>query len=259
MQVLVIQNDPTSTVSLLGDYLQAAGAKLTTVKPHHGGKLPESPEGFDGAIILGGAQNAHDDARFPAFVPMLDLLRAFHSQAKPLLGLCLGGQLMARAFGEKVRANEEFEFGYLPIEITPEGREDPLLKGLAPRQRIMQWHEDTFGLPEGGVRLMTGATCVNQAFRFGKTAYAFQCHWEVSVENAKDWVENFGHVIHDKLGESKGAETVARAKTEFEKYGRRATDFCRVAAQRWADLVTAAKQGIQDQKGDKNASGGRAA
>ncbi len=157
---------------------------------------------------------------------MLDLLRAFHAQTKPLLGLCLGGQLMARAFGEKVRVNDTFEFGFLPIEITPEGRDDPLLAGLAPRQRIMQWHEDTFGVPEGGVRLMTGSTCLNQAFRFGKTAYGFQCHWEVSMDLAKDWVENFGHVLQTKLGEAGANETVTRAKGEFEKYGRRANDFC---------------------------------
>src|SRR6202012_4207769 len=113
----------------------------------------------------------------------------------------------------------------------------------------MQWHEDTFGVPPGPVRLMTGATCANQAFRFGKTAYGFQCHWEVSVDLAKDWVENFGHVLAQKLGEAKAAETVARAKSEFEKYGRRATDFCRVATQRWADIVTAAKNGVIEKSG----------
>jgi GMP synthase-like glutamine amidotransferase len=244
MQVLVIQNDKNSPISLLGDYLQAAGAKLTILLPHHGDRLPATTDGFDAAVILGGPQHAHDDARYPAFLPMVDLLRAFHAQTKPLLGMCLGGQLMARAFGEKVRVNDAFEFGFLPIEITPEGRADPLLAGLAPRQRIMQWHEDTFGMPNGAVRLMTGSSCLNQAFRFGKTAYGFQCHREISVDLAKDWVENFGHVLSAKLGEAQANDTVARAKTEFEKYGRRATDFCRVVTQRWADLVTAAKNGL---------------
>jgi hypothetical protein len=118
----------------------------------------------------------------------------------------------------------------------------------------MQWHEDTFGLPAGGVRLMTGSTCLNQAFRFGRTAYGFQCHWEVSVELAKDWVENFGHVLQTKLGEAKAAETLARAKGEFDKYGRRATDFCRVVAQRWADLVQAAKDGLVEKSGGERAA-----
>src|SRR3954463_11046335 len=106
MQVLVIQNDKSSPISLLGDYLQAAGAKLTTLLPHSGDKLPATPEGFDGAVILGGPQNAHEDARFPAFLPILDRPRSSPEQTKPLLGMCLGGQLMARAFGEKVRVND---------------------------------------------------------------------------------------------------------------------------------------------------------
>ncbi len=156
MNVLVIQNNAQTPVALVGDHLVAAGASSTTVLPHNGDALPKSPEGYDAAVILGGPQHAGDDVNFPAFPPMLDLLRGFHEQAKPLLGLCLGSQLLARAFGEKVRRSDEFEVGYPTIEITEDGQKDPLLTGLAPRQRILQWHEDTFEMPKGAVHLMTG-------------------------------------------------------------------------------------------------------
>src|SRR4030095_4261423 len=96
MNVLVIQNNPQTPVSLLGDYLVAAGAKLATILPHSGDPVPKSPDGYDAAIILGGPQHAGDDVNFPAFLPMLDLLRAFHEQAKPLLGLCLPRTTLAR-------------------------------------------------------------------------------------------------------------------------------------------------------------------
>jgi GMP synthase (glutamine-hydrolysing) len=242
MNVLVIQNNAQTPVALVGDHLVAAGAQLTTVLPHNGDALPKSPEGYDAAVILGGPQHAGDDANFPAFPPMLDLLRGFHEQAKPLLGLCLGSQLLARAFGETVRRSEEFEVGYPQIEITEDGQKDPLLTGLAPRQRILQWHEDTFEMPKGAVRLMTGATIRNQAFRLGRTTYGFQCHFEVSPELAKQWFSQWGHTIVRRYEEQVGRQVLERAQGEIAHHGPRAADFCRAVTQRWASLVQHARK-----------------
>jgi GMP synthase (glutamine-hydrolysing) len=243
MNVLVIQNNAQTPVALVGDHLVAAGAQLTTVLPHNGGALPTSPDGYDAAVILGGPQHAGDDANFPAFPPMLDLLRDFHQQSKPLLGLCLGSQLLARAFGETVRRNEEFEVGYPAIEITEEGQKDPLLSGLAPRQHILQWHEDTFEMPKGAVHLMTGTACRNQAFRFGRTTYGFQCHFEVSSELAKQWFSQWGHTIVRRYEEQIGRAVLERARGEIAHHGARAADFCRAVTQRWATLVQDAPKG----------------
>lgn len=237
MNILVIKNNPDTPPCLVGDHLEAAGATLTTVLPHHGGALPAGSDGFDAAVILGGPQHAGDDKNYPAFPPILDLLREFHAQEKPLLGLCLGSQLLARSFGEQVRRHEHFEIGYPEIEITPAGQDDPLLTGLAPRQHIFQWHEDTFDVPKGAVHLMQGNLCRNQSFRYGRTAYAFQCHFEVSEELARTWLDNWGHTIAKYYDPPRVEAELKRARAGIVQHGRAAAEFCRVVTQRWADLV----------------------
>jgi GMP synthase-like glutamine amidotransferase len=246
MNILVIKNNADTPPCLVGDHLEAAGATLTTVLPHHGGSLPATSDGFDGAIILGGPQHAGNDKDYPAFLPMLDLLREFHAQEKPLLGLCLGSQLLARTFGERVRRHDQFEIGYPEIEITAAGQGDPLLAGLAPRQHILQWHEDTFDMPKGAVHLMQGDVCRNQGFRYGRTAYAFQCHFEVSEELARKWLDDWGHLISKYYDPPRVEAELMRARAGIVQHGREAAEFCRVVTQRWADLVRrgrAARQG----------------
>jgi GMP synthase-like glutamine amidotransferase len=238
MRLLVIQNDPFTPASLAGEVMAKEGALLAVVRPHDGDSLPSATQNYDGAIILGGPQHAGDEARFPAFRPMIDLLREFHEQEKPLLGICLGSQLLARAFGQRVRRHETFEWGFSPLRMTQAGREDPLLLGLDSNPRIMQWHEDTFDWPDGAIPLIEGDLCPNQAFRLGRTSYAFQCHFEVSGETALDWLDRWGEAVSQRrYGPERGPSELARVRAELAQHLAGANEFCRVVSSRWLQLV----------------------
>jgi GMP synthase-like glutamine amidotransferase len=176
-RLLVVQSCAVTPAGIVGEVAQARGALLTTVFPHRGEPLPRSTAGFDGLIILGGPMHAGDDAGYPAFPALLALIRRFHAQGKPIFGICLGAQLIARAFGKTVYRFGGCEVGYLPVAITAEGANDPLLAGLAAEQRIMQRHEDSFDLPARAVLLMRNDICANQAFRRAARPTASSSTW----------------------------------------------------------------------------------
>ncbi|MGH7186582.1 MAG: type 1 glutamine amidotransferase, partial [Pseudomonadota bacterium] len=172
-RILVLQNDPYAPPAMVGERIVVRGGQPEVVHPMHGGTMPASPNGYDGALVLGGVMSANDDDKYAAMAPMRDLLRAFHEADKPLLGICLGAQIFARCFGREVRRHSALELGYVPLAMTAAADDDPLLRGLARQQWLMQFHEDTFDLPEESVKLIGGNDCPNQAFRIGRATYAF--------------------------------------------------------------------------------------
>ncbi|HEX3064500.1 MAG TPA: type 1 glutamine amidotransferase [Dongiaceae bacterium] len=236
MKILVLQHCPVTPVGLVGEVLQDRGAELDTRMPHHGEAMPDSPAGYDGLVVLGGPQHAGDDVRYPAFPPMLALIRQFHDQAKPVLGVCLGAQLIARAFGGTVWPFGDLEIGYLPVRQTPTGRRDPLLKGMPIETWIMQLHEDSFDLPSGAVRLMTNAVCANQAIRVGRTTYGFQFHFEVTKGDAVNFPRDCWGSLerhYGELAELVADDVVRSVEAHFEE----GAGWCRTLTGRWLDLV----------------------
>lgn len=237
MRILVIQNERRAPAGIVGERMAARDIVVDTVHPYDGGALPATSAGYDAAVVLGGQMSADDDARYPVLRPMLDLLSQFHQDDKPLLGICLGSQILARCFGGRVRRFEGgVELGYVPLTLTEEGAEDPLLSGNGRTQRVMQWHEDTFDLPAGAVQLMAGDECRHQAFRFGRAAYAFQCHFEADDGIVADWIDSFGHALTRYYGDAAEAHK-ARVRREAAEHGAAQRRFAEIVSDRWLDLV----------------------
>ena len=152
-------------------------------------ELPPDCTQYAGLVIMGGPMGANDGRRFPFLEKEMALIREWVESGRPLLGICLGSQLMAKALGGTVFRGEQWEVGWLPIKFTAASCEDPVFKGCPEEFTVFQWHHDTFALPEGAVLLASSDFYENQAFRYGPKAYALQFHPEMTEELIHLWID----------------------------------------------------------------------
>jgi GMP synthase (glutamine-hydrolysing) len=165
--------------------LDACGAlRVRTVKPLAGQPLPDHDE-VAGAVFMGGPMNVDEVERYPALAAEREWLAAAVDRGMPVLGVCLGAQLLARALGAEVRPGERPEVGFAPVEVTDP--DDPLLGGLAPRTDVLHWHGDVFDLPAGAEHLASSELTACQAFRAGN-AWGVLFHPEADFALVEAWL-----------------------------------------------------------------------
>jgi len=198
MRVLVVQNFDSEGLGQIGAALVEAGADIDLRKPYDGEALPGHSGEHDAMVVLGGAQNALDDELCPYFPELLDLTRDFADKDRSVLGICLGSQLLARAFGGENQIGGATEFGWHRVSLTPAAKTDPVLAALPENFPIFEWHDDTFVLPENAVRLAGSTVAENQAFRLGRAVYGFQFHFEADTPMVRDWSTSFAAVIAER-------------------------------------------------------------
>jgi GMP synthase-like glutamine amidotransferase len=195
MRVLVIENYPNTTLGLVGQALAEAGAECEIARMHDCAQLPRDYDGFDGVILLGGAQSALDDAEHPYLPHEAALAKATGDAGKPVLGICLGAQLLARGYGAENILGRPVEFGWREVRLTEAGRTDPVLSVLNRGAPLFHWHADTFTLPPGAVRLAESDMTAIQAFRIGRNVYGIQFHFEAWTGMVDSWNRDFAHEI----------------------------------------------------------------
>ena len=198
MRVLVVQNFDGTGLGQMAAALDEAGAAVELVRVHHGEALPQAPDGHDALVVLGGGQNALADDACPWLPQLCGLMRAFGDGGRSVLGICLGSQLLARAYGGENIIGGAEEFGWRQVELTPEGGADPLFAGLPAGFPIFQWHDDTFILPRGATRLAGNLDVHNQAFRIGRAVYGVQFHFEADRGLVEDWNREFAGWLADR-------------------------------------------------------------
>lgn len=231
ISILIIQNTPLDPAGLLGEALIDCGANLVTWLPEQQPTLPDGE--YDGLVIMGGPMSANDDADFPHLRQVLDRIHQFHQQNKPVLGVCLGAQLIARAFGSHVYPHRVPELGFTPISVVDTAAQEPWLQRCPDDLHIMQWHFDTFDLPEPATLLMTSPTCRHQAFRIGTNIYGFQFHLEATADIIASWQTMESEWIQKNypgLGE--------QFQAQVEAHGAQSAQFAREVARAWFSLIS---------------------
>ena len=189
-RAVVLINVPHEGPGLLGELLVAQGWDLWLVEAHAGERWPDDLGPADLLVVMGGPMGVGDlaDPAYPWLAPVAALLRARLAVGAPNLGVCLGAQLLAHVLGAAVVPHERHEIGWYDLETTAEGRRDAVVGTLGERAPVFQWHGRTYGLPTGAVQLARTATCEQQAFRFGETAYGFQFHLEADTKMIERWL-----------------------------------------------------------------------
>jgi GMP synthase (glutamine-hydrolysing) len=193
-RLLVFQHVPHEILGTFNPLLKSAGFRIRYV---NFGRTPDAVpnvDKYDGLIILGGPMCVDQTDSHPHLLTEINAIRLAMEQHKPVLGICLGAQLIATALGAQVRKNPVKEIGWYDVTPTDAGAKDPLFSCFDGTEKIFQWHGDTFDIPTGAVNLATSPDCANQAFRFGDRTYGLQFHLEVDEPLIQRWLKTPIHV-----------------------------------------------------------------
>lgn len=192
VRLLVVRNDPTDPPALLGAWWEEVGVELVEVRADAGEEVPSTlPDDVDGLVVLGGAMAAWEDDVAP-WLPSTRALIVDAVQAeRPVLGVCLGGQLMALALGGAVERTPTPEVGVHELDLLPAAADDRLFSVLPPRAPVAQYHGDAMtALPAGAVLLASTPACAHQGWRIGESAWAVQFHPEVDADIVASWTDD---------------------------------------------------------------------
>jgi GMP synthase-like glutamine amidotransferase len=190
MRVLAIVHQPDAGPGVFAEAIREDGEALELWRPPEEAAPPADPSGFDGVICLGGAMHPDQRLRTDWMAAEVEMLGELLARDVPVLGVCLGAQLLAVAAGGEARRAPRPEIGWHRVELTPEGRDDPLLGGLSPGFEAFQWHSYEFTLPAGAMALARSEVCL-QACRVGSAAWAIQFHAEVGAADAGRWIDDY--------------------------------------------------------------------
>ncbi|MGE0558300.1 MAG: type 1 glutamine amidotransferase [Burkholderiales bacterium] len=204
--VAIFRHTRTEGPAYFATYLERRNLAYRVIKIDEGEPVPADAAGHAGLCFMGGPMSVNDD--LPWIAQVCDLIRDAVARGVPVIGHCLGGQLMAKALGAPVTRNPVKEIGWGPVQVfdLPEARQ--WLGGDLREFLSFHWHGETFAIPGGATRIMASAACANQAFVLGKH-FAMQCHVEMTEDLIRTWCHDWAKEVEALAGRVASVQTPA--------------------------------------------------
>jgi GMP synthase (glutamine-hydrolysing) len=229
--VWTIQHVGCETLGTIADVLRAEDISFEIIRTYAGQPLPKNMDGALGLIIMGGPMGVYEQDRYPFLRAEIRLIESALKEEKPVLGVCLGSQLLAAVLGAEVKKGKRKEIGWHPVTLTESVAADPLWTGVETWFTAYHWHGDVFDLPPGAVHLASSDLTACQAFRYGQNAYGLLFHIEVTEKIIEEMVSTFADELQQE--QIDGREILEKAGAylpELRKIGD-------TVFQRWASLA----------------------
>lgn len=189
--ILFVKNIDIEGPETMGGYFGKKGVTVKTVGLDTGGSLPEDFGDLEAVVVLGGPMNVYEEDTYPFLKDEDVFIKKILEQRIPFLGICLGAQLLAKAAGARVGRSPKEEIGFSNIQLTEDGKKDPLFNGIPKIVEIFQWHGDMFEIPVKAELLASSKDCPHQALKVGPCAYGLQFHIEITDKSIREWSEEY--------------------------------------------------------------------
>ncbi len=194
MRFHFLQHVPFEDAANIGVWARSRGFEVTVTQLYAQEALPSVQE-IDWLGIMGGPMNIYEYDRYPWLAREKGWIKEVIEANKPVIGICLGAQLIADVLGGPVQRNPHTEIGWYPVTLTEAGQQDSLLSQLPTTFNTFHWHGDSFAIPPGATHLASSAACTNQAFQYGDRVLGLQCHLDYSVASLQAMVQHCGNEL----------------------------------------------------------------
>lgn len=198
-KVLVFQHVAHEPLGVLDPLLRNAKHRIKYVNFYRHPTAQPNLKGYQGLIILGGPMNVDEIDKYPHLHTEIRVIKEAIAKDIPVLGICLGAQLVASALGSKVYKADGLEVGWYDLKKNAEAENDKLIRHFKASEKLFQWHERTYDTPQGAVNLLSSTMCPNQAFRYGDKVYGLQFHLEVTEPVIHRWLHLDAHAEDLKM------------------------------------------------------------